>query len=128
MKVMGIPLALYTRPQGTFRVHAEHTLPAYLLANREQTLLSRGKPGASAPSYLQRLRMSGAGKANSFSGIAPQPRVIWARAYRIPGSAHFHCSLCPAHDVASMRGDCHVAPSRVFAQSGPRGYLSPTVS
>jgi hypothetical protein len=104
-KWWGSPLALYTRPQGASCVHTDHTLPPYLLANSEQTSLSRGKPGASSPSYLRRSRMSDAGKTNSFNVITPKPRVIRAWAHRIPGSVCFLHSLCPAHDEASLRGD-----------------------
>jgi hypothetical protein len=126
MKMTGVTMALYTRPWGASRVHANHPLPSYLLANSEQTSLSWGKPSVSAPSCLRRSRMSGARKVNTFNGITPKPRVIRAWAHRLPGSAHLCCSLCPAHDVALLRGDCHVAPSRVFALEWTHGYLSPT--
>jgi hypothetical protein len=118
-------LALYTRTQGASCVHTDHILPTYLLVNSEQTSLYRGKPGTSAPSSLQCLRMSGAGKANSFNGTMPKPRAIRARAYRIPRLAHFHCSLCSADDEASLRGDWHVAPSRVFAPEWTWGIYVP---
>jgi hypothetical protein len=37
MKMMGFPLALYTRPWDTSYAHDDHILPAYLLINSELT-------------------------------------------------------------------------------------------
>jgi hypothetical protein len=65
------------------------------------------------------------GKANSFNVITPNPQVIWVWAHRIPGSTHFCRSLCLAHDEASLRGDWHVASSRVFAPEWTRGDIYP---
>ena len=69
--------------------------------------------------------MSGARKANYFNGLTPKPLVIRAWAYRILGSAHFRRSLCPAQDVVSLRGDWHVALSRVFTLEWTRGISVP---
>jgi hypothetical protein len=61
------------------------------------------------------LRTSGAGKINSFHGIMPNPANDPDVSHHLLGLAHFNCSICPAHDAMTLRGDWLVAPSRVFA-------------
>jgi hypothetical protein len=111
----------------TTDIHADHNFPAYLLINNKQPSLSRGKPGASAPSYLRRLRMSGVGKAHGLNTIAPKPRLARAWAHCTPGSARFHHFHLPDPRRDVTRGDCHVAPGEVFAPEWTRGIFVPHI-
>jgi hypothetical protein len=129
MKMEGSPLALYTRPLGASSVHADHTFPAHLLVNSKQPTLSRGKPSASALSYLRRLGMSGAGKTNGLNTITPKPRLVREWAHRACGWARFHRSPLPGPRRYAKEGRLSYGPERNFhTPSGPGSYPSPTGS
>jgi hypothetical protein len=58
--------------------------------------------------------VSGAGKTDGSLKITLSPWEIQVRAQRLLGSAHFHCSLFPAHDEMTLQGDWFVALRKGF--------------
>jgi hypothetical protein len=67
-------------------------------------------------------------KVRQFLEIARNPRTIRVRAHYLLRSAHFTCSLCPAHDETALQANWSVAPCKGLSpSSGPGGYLSPTM-
>jgi hypothetical protein len=65
------------------------------------------------------------GKTDDSLKITHNSWTIRARAHCLLGSAHFNCSLCPAHDETTLRGDWFVAPRKGFRLLVDPGDICP---